>query len=141
MATYKKLLKNRAGDTIIPVVDYPDPDILYGSGTVQTGVYGTVDYIKYGRIVFLLLNNISGDGAQLDRLKTLATGLPPAQEGQGGAAVLFTVTPAASSASVTNPAVRLRINTDGSLQAWYSYIQALGTDYAINTSLVYLAQP
>lgn len=138
MATYKKLLKNRAGDTIIPVVDYPN--VTYGSGTVQAGVFGTVDYIKYGRIVFLLLDNISGNGAQLDGLDTLATGLPPAQEGQGGAAVLFTVTPAATSRSVNNPAVRLRINADGSLQAWFSYIQAFSPDYVINTSLVYLAQ-
>lgn len=50
MATYKKLLKNRAGDTIIPVVDYPDPDIVdmsvYGGDTFRT-TSGT-SYLKFG---------------------------------------------------------------------------------------------
>ena len=114
--------------------------ISYGSGTAETGVNGTVDYIKYGRFVFLLIDNLAGNGAQLERTKTLFTNLPPAQQGQNNAAVLFTVTPAATSAAVNNPAVRLKINADGSLQAWYSYIQAFGSDYAINTCLIYLAQ-
>lgn len=110
-----------------------------GSGTAAAAnVNGTVGYIKYGRIVFLLLNNVAGKNVQLGRTDTLFTDLPPAYE--NGDPILFEVTPTASGPTVNNPSIRLRMNTNGTLQAWYSYIQAFGTDYSINTSIIYLAQ-
>lgn len=117
--------------------------ITYGTATPASDrVYGSITYIKYGRLVFLLLNNVAGNRVSCTPREILFTDLPPAhQKAEGDEnAILFTVNPASSNASANNPAVRFRMTTDGKFQCWFTNLLAYGTTYAVNATFVYLAE-